>query len=69
MDLCGNMRPSVDIMDGLAQKIVMSDSSTLARILAYVAEMKIRAALEDESQQKVDVKATTVETIEALEFG
>lgn len=69
MDLYGNMRPSVDTMDGLAQKIVMSDSSALARILVYVAEKKIRAALEDESQQKVDVKATTVETIEALEFG
>lgn len=45
----GNMRPFVDITNGMNQIKVMSESSTLARILAYVAKNKLIAALEAES--------------------
>lgn len=43
----------------------MSESSILARILAYVVENKIIAALEAESREMMVVEATMFEDVQA----
>lgn len=61
MDLRGNMRPSVDTTDGLDHTKMMSESSALARISAYVAKSKLIVTLESKSQGMMVVKATEFE--------
>lgn len=49
MALYGNMRPFEDTIDGLDQMRMMSESTTLAQVLAYVGENKLIITLEAES--------------------
>lgn len=61
MDLCGSMRPSKDIMNGQIQMIIMTESSALALILAYMAENRITTPLEAEFQGMVIVESNHIE--------
>lgn len=61
MELCGSTRPSRSITEGLNKIIMMCESSTLARILAYVAKNKLIVALEVEYQEMMDVEALLFE--------
>lgn len=48
---------------------IMTDLSVFARILAYMAKNRIKAALEADISQKVVVEATTFENLETKENG
>lgn len=50
MDLPGSMKPSESTTDGQNLRVIMIESDMLTRILAYVAENRILAALEAKSQ-------------------
>lgn len=55
MDLFGSTRPLGDTTNSLEQTRMMPESSTLAQISVYVAENKLMAALETESQEMLVV--------------
>lgn len=56
------MRPS-KVLDSQRQKITMTDSSTLARISAYMDENIIKVTLEAESQQRMAFEANKNEIL------
>lgn len=59
----GSMRP-LKVLDDLKQMKMVIELRSLAWILAYMDENRIKATLEANSQQKVVVEATTIETCE-----
>lgn len=61
--LCGNMTPQVGIIYGLTKKTTMLESSALARILAYMADNRLKADLEIVSQPRMFVEAKLVKTV------
>lgn len=61
MALRGNMRQFMDTTDGLDQTKMMSESSALARISAYVAENKLIMTLEVKLYEMMVVEATEFE--------
>lgn len=62
MGSCGSTRPS-EVLDSQRQKITMTDSSTLARISAYMDENIIKATLEAESQQRMAFEANKMKLL------
>lgn len=63
------MKLSEGTTDGLNMMKIMIKSNTLARISANVAENKILAALEFESQQILFVEAIKYENYQENQFG
>lgn len=69
MGSCGNMRPPVGIIYGLTKKTIMPESSALARILAYMADNRLKADLEIVSQPRMFVEEKIVETVKIQKIG
>lgn len=72
MDSCGNMKIWEKVLPMLHDgwpKRTMPELEALARISTYVAENKLRVALEVEAHQKMVFEATIVQTVETLEMG
>lgn len=63
MTLYGNTIPLRAITDGLKKTMMMSESSTLAQISAYVAENMIISTPEAISQKMMVVEATSFEDV------
>lgn len=69
MVLLSSMRPYKVTIDGLSHRVVMPESSALARIAAYVAKNKIMASIEADYQELLAIKATKIEVIHTNKFG
>lgn len=58
-----------EVLDGLSQMITITESSTLARILAYMGENIIEMVFEIESQQNMVVETIIVKANKIDKIG